>query len=87
MSNAVTAIETLATETFNVDAAPAAAAGTRAPSAPSSPSSLSTFATRVMTFLRSIGPYAAIELVLPGGTVIALLIWLYRNRQCSGNHA
>jgi hypothetical protein len=30
--------------------------------------------------LRGLGPYAAIELLLPGGSVIALLIWLYRHR-------
>ena len=35
---------------------------------------------RVPALLRSLGPYAAIELLLPGGSVIALLIWLYRHR-------
>jgi hypothetical protein len=28
--------------------------------------------------LRHIAPYAAIELVMPGGSVMALLLWLYR---------
>jgi hypothetical protein len=28
--------------------------------------------------MRDIGPYAAIELVLPGGSLIAVLLWLYR---------
>jgi hypothetical protein len=27
---------------------------------------------------RELGPYAAVELLLPGGSVIALLMWLYR---------
>jgi hypothetical protein len=38
---------------------------------------------RVPALLRSLGPYAAIELLLPGGSVIALLIWLYRTRAAS----
>ena len=31
--------------------------------------------------LKQFGPYAAIELVLPGGSLIALLLWLHRRRQ------
>ena len=30
--------------------------------------------------VREFGPYVAVELVLPGGTLIALALWLYRNR-------
>ncbi|HTS20948.1 MAG TPA: hypothetical protein VMN79_03970 [Casimicrobiaceae bacterium] len=30
--------------------------------------------------LKEIGPYFALELVLPGGTLIALALWLYRRR-------
>ena len=30
--------------------------------------------------VREFGPYFAVELVLPGGTLIALVLWLYRNR-------
>jgi hypothetical protein len=30
--------------------------------------------------LRALAPYALLELILPGGTVIALLLWLYRRR-------
>jgi hypothetical protein len=30
--------------------------------------------------LRSLGPYAAIELILPGGSIVALLLWTYRNK-------
>jgi hypothetical protein len=28
---------------------------------------------------RKFGPYLAIELVMPGGTLLALLLWRYRN--------
>jgi hypothetical protein len=30
--------------------------------------------------VREFAPYAAIELILPGGTVIAILCWMYRRR-------
>jgi hypothetical protein len=33
---------------------------------------------RVLALLRSAGPYAAIEILLPGGTLIAVLLWLSR---------
>lgn len=33
---------------------------------------------RIAALLREIGPYAAIELVLPGGSLIALLVLLWR---------
>ena len=47
---------------------------------------------RIRALLRELGPYAAIELILPGGTLIALLIWLCRRhdvvrsviRACAG---
>jgi hypothetical protein len=29
---------------------------------------------------RNAGPYLAIELLLPGGSLIALLLWLFRHR-------
>ena len=29
---------------------------------------------------RNAGPYLAVELLLPGGSVIALLLWLFRHR-------
>jgi hypothetical protein len=35
----------------------------------------------VVAKLRNLAPYAAIVLVLPGGSLIALLLWLYRRRQ------
>jgi hypothetical protein len=33
--------------------------------------------------LKEVGPYVAIEIILPGGTLIALLLWLYRRRQAA----
>jgi len=30
--------------------------------------------------LRRLGPYAAIELLLPGGSLLAIALWLYRRR-------
>jgi hypothetical protein len=33
---------------------------------------------RIGAILRQLGPYAAIELLLPGGTLMALLLWCYR---------
>ena len=35
---------------------------------------------RIASTLRALGPYAAIELLLPGGSLIALTLWVYRNR-------
>jgi hypothetical protein len=31
--------------------------------------------------LRRFGPYAAIELLLPGGSLLAILLWLYRRNR------
>ena len=28
---------------------------------------------------RGLGPYLAVELILPGGSLLALLLWLYRH--------
>ena len=30
---------------------------------------------------RSVSPYLMVELLLPGGTLIALALWLYRHRR------
>jgi hypothetical protein len=35
---------------------------------------------RVLAIVRSLGPYAAIELLLPGGSLLALLYWWHRHR-------
>lgn len=39
--------------------------------------------TKLAALLRDVGPYAAIELLLPGGSLIALGLWLY-SRHKSG---
>jgi hypothetical protein len=36
---------------------------------------------RGLVALRELGPYAAIELVLPGGSLLALILWLYRRHR------
>jgi hypothetical protein len=36
---------------------------------------------RGVAILRSVGPYAVIEILLPGGTLLALLLWMYRWRK------
>jgi len=36
--------------------------------------------SRLATPLRQLGPYTAIELLLPGGSLIALSLWTYRHR-------
>lgn len=38
------------------------------------------FVGRVLVLVRSLGPYAAIELLLPGGSMLALLYWWHRHR-------
>ena len=38
-------------------------------------------AQRVLKQFRQLAPYALIELLLPGGTLVALCLWLYRRRQ------
>jgi hypothetical protein len=34
--------------------------------------------------LRNLAPYAAMELILPGGSLMALLFWLYRRQKMRG---
>jgi hypothetical protein len=51
---------------------------------PSARWSLGAWIERIARFLRALGPYAAIELVLPGGSLLALLLWLNRHRRTSG---
>jgi len=45
------------------------------------PRNLAPYAAAVIVKLRSLAPYALIELILPGGSVIALLLWLYRRQK------
>jgi hypothetical protein len=39
---------------------------------------LNTLLAKIVALGRAIGPYVALEILLPGGTFIALLLWLYR---------
>jgi hypothetical protein len=39
------------------------------------------YAAVVIMRLKALAPYALIELILPGGSVMALLLWLYRRRK------
>ena len=43
------------------------------------------FIGRALVLVRSVGPYAAIELLLPGGSMVALLYWWYRHRVSAGH--
>jgi hypothetical protein len=36
---------------------------------------------RLVSKLQALAPYAALELVMPGGSVMALLLWLYRRQK------
>jgi hypothetical protein len=38
---------------------------------------------RARALLKDLGPYAAIELIMPGGSLLALLLWLYRRRKAA----
>jgi len=44
------------------------------------PRNLFTWATPVIAMLKELAPYAAIELLLPGGSLMALTLWFYRRR-------
>jgi len=39
------------------------------------------YAAATLVRLKAVAPYALIELILPGGSVMALLLWLYRRRK------
>jgi hypothetical protein len=43
--------------------------------------SLGIWAAVAFARLKDLAPYAMIELVLPGGSVLALTLWLYRRRR------
>ncbi len=43
----------------------------------------SAYVACVVSKLRKLAPYAAIELLLPGGSMIALLLWFYRRQKAS----
>ncbi|MDE2449317.1 MAG: hypothetical protein KGO22_10120 [Gammaproteobacteria bacterium] len=35
---------------------------------------------KIFASLRQVAPYLAIEIILPGGSLLALILWLMRNR-------
>jgi hypothetical protein len=39
------------------------------------------WAAAAFATLKELAPYAAIELLLPGGSVVALTLWFYRRRK------
>jgi hypothetical protein len=39
--------------------------------------------TRIFATLRGLAPYAVIELLLPGGSLIALALWFYRRHNAA----
>ena len=41
----------------------------------------------IVSQFRTLGPYLAIELILPGGSIVALLLWLYRHRIAARHEA
>jgi hypothetical protein len=41
----------------------------------------SEYTAAVVAKLRVFAPYAAMELILPGGSLMALLLWLYRRQK------
>jgi hypothetical protein len=47
----------------------------------SSTRTLRTWAAVAFATLKELAPYAAVELLLPGGSVVALTLWFYRRRK------
>jgi hypothetical protein len=43
--------------------------------------------SRGLAGVRELGPYAAVELLLPGGSVVAVLLWLYRRHRRAEVHS
>jgi len=48
---------------------------------PFAPCRLKAHAAAVFAKLRDLAPYAAIELILPGGSLLALSLWFYRRHK------
>lgn len=46
-----------------------------------------TWIMRLAGLIKTLGPYAAIELILPGGTLIAIAIWAIQRRRRSNARA
>ena len=45
------------------------------------PRSLGGYAMAAVGRLKDLAPYAAMELILPGGSLMAVLLWLYRRQK------
>jgi hypothetical protein len=43
--------------------------------------------TRSVAALRTLAPYAAIELILPGGSLLALALWIFQHKLKKQNTA
>jgi hypothetical protein len=66
------------TATFN---AGPESTGSRGTSCSKPPRTWSAHTAAVVAKLREFAPYAAMELVLPGGSLMALGLWLYRRQK------
>jgi hypothetical protein len=51
------------------------------------PRSLGDHVKAVVGRLRVLAPYAVMELVLPGGSLLAVLLWLYRRQRKASEFA
>jgi len=56
-------------------------AGSRPTSCRNQSRKLSAYTAVVVAKLREFAPYAALELVMPGGSLMALGLWLYRRQK------
>jgi NodT family efflux transporter outer membrane factor (OMF) lipoprotein len=45
------------------------------------PAMRASWIAKAMALVKTFGPYALVEFVLPGGTLLALVLWLYRHRR------
>jgi len=45
------------------------------------PRTVNAYAVAIVAKLRDLAPYALMELILPGGSLMALLLWLYRRQK------
>jgi hypothetical protein len=50
------------------------------------PSASTPLFRRVMLALKELAPYAAVELILPGGSLVALILWLHARRRARRAH-
>jgi hypothetical protein len=66
------------TSTFNAGPGPNLSRCTRCTPAPRKANA---YAAAIVAKLRDLAPYALMELILPGGSLMALLLWLYRRQK------